>query len=71
MTWGLINNDGKTIRLNLPPLTEERRRDLLKLVNNRQEECRVAIRNIRRDVITLMLAILRRKRFSGRRTETG
>lgn len=45
------NNDGKTIRLNLPPLTEERRRDLVKVVHNRVEESRVAIRNIRRDNI--------------------
>jgi ribosome recycling factor len=45
------NNDGKVIRLNLPPLTEERRRDLVKLVHNRLEEARVAIRNIRRDAI--------------------
>jgi len=45
------NNDGKQIRLNLPPLTEERRRDLVKVVHNRAEEARVAIRNIRRDSI--------------------
>ena len=45
------NNDGKAIRLNLPQLTEERRRDLVRVVNNRLEEARVAIRNIRRDVI--------------------
>jgi len=43
------NSDGKVIRLNLPPLTEERRRDLVKMVNSRLEDCRVAIRNIRRD----------------------
>ena len=43
------NNDGKTIRLNLPPLTEERRRDLVKIVHNRVEEGRVAVRNVRRD----------------------
>jgi len=43
------NNDGKTIRLNLPPLTEERRRDLVKHMNYRLEEARIAIRNIRRD----------------------
>lgn len=43
------NNDGKMIRLNLPPLTEERRRDLVKHMNNRLEEARIAIRNIRRD----------------------
>jgi ribosome recycling factor len=45
------NNDGKSIRLNLPPLTEERRRDLVKIVHNRLEEARVAVRNIRRDSI--------------------
>lgn len=45
------NNDGKIIRLNLPPLTEERRRELVKVVHNRLEESRVAIRNIRRDMI--------------------
>jgi ribosome recycling factor len=45
------NNDGKVIRLNLPPLTEERRRDLVKVVHNRLEEARIAIRNIRRDLI--------------------
>lgn len=45
------NNDGKQIRLNLPPLTEERRRDLVKLVHNRLEEARVAVRNVRRDMI--------------------
>ncbi|HSJ87242.1 MAG TPA: ribosome recycling factor [Anaerolineales bacterium] len=43
------NNDGKVIHLNLPPLTEERRRDLAKHVHHRLEESRVAIRNIRRD----------------------
>ncbi len=45
------NNDGKCIRLNLPQLTEERRRDLVKIVRNRLEEARVSVRNIRRDVI--------------------
>ncbi|MEW5867724.1 MAG: ribosome recycling factor [Chloroflexota bacterium] len=45
------NNDGKAIRLNLPPLTEERRRDLVKLVHTRVEDGRVAVRNVRRDVI--------------------
>lgn len=43
-------NDGKAIRLNLPPLTEQRRRDLVKLVHNRLEEARVAVRNVRRDL---------------------
>jgi len=45
------NNDGKVIRLNLPPLTEERRHDLVKLVHTRLEEARVAVRNVRRDGI--------------------
>jgi ribosome recycling factor len=45
------NNDGKAIRLNLPPLTEERRRDLVKLVHHRLEDARVAVRNVRRDSI--------------------
>lgn len=45
------NNDGKQIRLNLPPLTEERRRDLVKVVHNRLEEGRIAVRNIRRDAL--------------------
>jgi ribosome recycling factor len=44
------NNDGKQIRLNLPPLTEERRHELVKVVHSRLEECRVAVRNIRRDL---------------------
>lgn len=45
------NSDGKVIRLNLPALTEDRRRDLVKMVNARLEEANVAVRNIRRDVI--------------------
>lgn len=43
------NNDGKSIHLNLPPLTEERRRDLVRVVHTRAEEARVAVRNVRRD----------------------
>jgi ribosome recycling factor len=45
------NNDGKIIRLNLPRLTEERRRDLNKLVGRRVEEAKVAVRNVRRDAL--------------------
>ena len=44
------NNDGKIIRLNIPPLTEERRKQLIKVVHHRLEEARVAIRNIRRAI---------------------
>jgi len=42
------SNDGKLIRLNIPPLTEERRKELIKVVHHRLEEARVAVRNIRR-----------------------
>jgi ribosome recycling factor len=44
------NVDGTVVRLNIPPLTEERRRDLVKLVHKRMEEARVEIRNHRREV---------------------
>ena len=44
------NNDGKVIRLVIPPLTNERRQQLVKLVKKQSEESKVAIRNIRRDV---------------------
>lgn len=43
-------NDGRTIRLNIPPLTEERRKHLVKVVRKRAEEARIAVRNIRRDI---------------------
>ena len=43
------NVDGTVVRLNIPPLTEERRKDLVKVVHKRMEDCRVEIRNIRRD----------------------
>jgi len=42
-------NDGKTIRLNIPVLTEERRKQLVKVVKKRAEDSKVAVRNIRRD----------------------
>jgi ribosome recycling factor len=45
------SNDGKSIRLNIPPLTAERRKDLTKVVARLAEEGRVAVRNIRRDAI--------------------
>ena len=47
---GLVPNvDATVIRLNIPPLTEERRKDLVKQVHKRMEEARVEIRNLRRD----------------------
>ncbi|QPN64236.1 ribosome recycling factor [Synechococcus sp. CBW1004] len=45
------NNDGKVIRINIPPLTEDRRKDLCKLAAKYAEEGKVALRNIRRDGI--------------------
>ena len=49
---GLVpNNDGSVIRINIPALTEERRKELVRLVGRKVEEGHVAIRNIRRDAI--------------------
>jgi ribosome recycling factor len=42
-------NDGKIVRINIPPLTEERRKELVKVVKRMEEECKVALRNLRRD----------------------
>ncbi|MEX0682072.1 MAG: ribosome recycling factor [Dehalococcoidia bacterium] len=44
------SNDGQVIRLNIPPLTEERRKDMAKQVRKRVEDARIAVRNVRRDV---------------------
>jgi ribosome recycling factor len=43
------NVDGTVVRLNIPPLTEERRKELVRVVHKRMEEARVEVRNIRRD----------------------
>ena len=45
------NNDGKSIRLNFPPLTEERRKDIVREVKKYAEECKVSVRSIRRDIL--------------------
>lgn len=45
------SNDGQTIRLNIPPLTSERRKELVKIASKLAEEGKVAIRNIRRDAM--------------------
>lgn len=42
-------NDGKVIRLNIPPLTEERRKELVKQTKNEAEECRISLRTARRE----------------------
>lgn len=43
------SNDGKIIRITIPPLTEERRKELVKVVKKMAEECRIQVRNSRRD----------------------
>ena len=48
------NNDGQTIRLPVPQLTEERRKEMVRLVHKMAEEARVAVRNVRRDVLNDM-----------------
>ncbi len=44
------SNDGKLIRLSIPPLTEERRQELIRTVHKRLEEAKIAVRNVRRDI---------------------
>ncbi|MCD4680372.1 MAG: ribosome recycling factor [Bacteroidales bacterium] len=58
------NNDGKLIRINIPPLTEERRKELVKLAKNTAESSRVAIRNIRRDAIEDIKKLEKQKEIS-------
>ena len=55
---------GMAIRVPLPPLTEERRRDMVKLVRQEGEGCKVAVRNIRRDANTQCKALLKDKKIS-------
>ena len=55
---------GAVIRINLPPLTEERRRDLVKVVKNETENARIAIRNIRRDAIQQVKELVKEKMIS-------
>ena len=66
------NTAGTTIRLNLPALTEERRRELSKVVHSEGEDTKVAIRNIRRDANQQVKELLKEKQISEddeRRTE--
>jgi ribosome recycling factor len=57
-------NDGKVIRLTLPPLTEERRKQLARHVHKLAEEARVAIRNVRREANDKLKAMARDKKVS-------
>jgi len=57
-------SDGRTLRITLPPLTEERRKDLIKQVHKRAEEGRVAVRNIRRDLHEHLRQLQKNKQIS-------
>lgn len=52
-------NDGELVRLNIPPLTEERRRDLVKAVKHEGENGKISIRNARKDVLNQMKKLLK------------
>jgi ribosome recycling factor len=58
------NTAGQTIRINLPPLTEERRRDLTKVVKSEAEGARIAIRNVRREANQNVKELLKEKMIS-------
>lgn len=58
------NTAGQTIRINLPPLTEERRKDLVKVVKSETEGARVAIRGARRDAMQAVKDLLKAKKIS-------
>ena len=58
------NTAGTVIRMPMPPLTEERRRDLTKVVRHEAENARVAVRNVRRDVMNELKEMLKEKLIS-------
>ena len=58
------NTAGTVIRIPLPPLTEERRRDLIKVVKGEAEQAKVAVRNIRRDAIGQIKDLVKAKEIS-------
>ncbi|WP_165460362.1 ribosome recycling factor [Atlantibacter sp.] len=58
------NSAGSVIRVPLPPLTEERRKDLIKVVRGEAEQARVAVRNVRRDANDKVKALLKDKEIS-------
>ena len=67
LTSGLGLNpaaSGSTIRVPLPPLTEERRKDLIKVVRHEGEQCRVSIRNVRRDANNQLKELVKSKSIS-------
>lgn len=67
------NTAGQTMHINLPPLTEERRKELVKVVNKEGEAAKVAVRNVRRDANAAVKQILDKKEVSeddAKRAET-
>ena len=58
------SNDGTLIRLPIPPLTEQRRKDLAKMVKKRVEEAKIAVRNVRRDGIEQLRTMEKEKQIS-------
>jgi ribosome recycling factor len=58
------NNDGSIIRLAIPPLTEDRRKEMVRTVHKKVEEGRVAVRNIRRDAHEMLRDLLKEKEIS-------
>ncbi|MDH3974819.1 MAG: ribosome recycling factor [Deltaproteobacteria bacterium] len=58
------NNDGKLIRLSIPPLTEETRRDMVKLAKKFAEDSRISVRNARRDANDLLKSLEKEKEIS-------
>ncbi len=58
------SNDGNVIRLSIPPLTEERRQELIKMVRRRVEERRIAIRNLRREAMDELKKLEKEKDIS-------
>jgi len=58
------NNDGQVIRLNIPPMSEDRRRDLVKSLHKKLDEHKVAVRNIRRDIHDKLRDLEKKKEVS-------
>lgn len=58
------NNDGQVIRLNIPPLTEERRKQMVKMVHGYVEDAKVSVRNIRRDAMASIKSLMTSKEIS-------
>lgn len=58
------SNDGKIIRITIPPLTQERRKELVKVIKKKSEETKVAIRNIRRDANEMLKELKKEKQIS-------